>query len=522
MAAAQVSGASSPRILARHVLPNVFAPITVLATVEFASWILLEATLSFLGLGVQPPFPSWGRMLSDGRTYLLTAWWLGVFPGIAIMIAVLGGNLLGNGLRDALDPHIKSGNRALQAEKEGLMMGYGGVDVDRAGAVALLQELVRLDTTNPPGRESLAANVLDARLQPQGFTVERTAAEPGRDCLIATLPGTGDGPTLIFNGHTDVQPAGTGWTRDPFGAEIEGDRLYGRGAMDMKAGVAAFVLAAEQFAMREPRLRGTLVLQAVADKVSGGFKGTGHLVALGKAHGNFAVVCEPTGIDVYVAHRGEIWFEVMIRGRSAHSGRPWMGVNAIAKAAAVVQALSTELASVFAARTHPMLPSPSINFGTIEGGQKENLVAGECRLTFDRRMIPGESFNQAEEEIRRVIEQVRAADTESWSYDLRRTIAIPPLEVDPNELIVRACQQAYRKMTGEESREGCTSGFEDAHVLALEAGIPTAMFGPYVAKRWTGANRYNTQSGTSEEYVDIPQFLVAIQVYARLIENLLA
>lgn len=107
VAAARVCGASSKEILLRHVLPNIVAPITVLATAEFASLILLEATLSFLGLGIQPPFPSWGTMLSDGRTYLLRAWWLGVFPGVAIMIAVLGANLLGDGLRDALDPRVK-------------------------------------------------------------------------------------------------------------------------------------------------------------------------------------------------------------------------------------------------------------------------------------------------------------------------------------------------------------------------------------------------------------------------------
>ena len=98
--------------------------------------------------------------------------------------------------------------------------------VDEGDAVSFLQGLVRLDTVNPPGRESLAADLIQARLEPLGFAIERAGAEPGRDCLIATLPGTGGGPTLIFNGHVDVQPVGPGWTHAPFGAEIEHDRLY--------------------------------------------------------------------------------------------------------------------------------------------------------------------------------------------------------------------------------------------------------------------------------------------------------
>lgn len=395
-------------------------------------------------------------------------------------------------------------------------------DIDREGAVALLQELVRLNTTNPPGNESLVADLLEPRLRAQGFEVERLGAEPGRDCLIATLRGSTDGPTLIFNGHTDVQPAGAGWTRDPFGGEINQGRLYGRGSLDMKAGVAAFIVAAEHFAANRDQLRGNVVLQIVADEVSGGFKGTGFLVQQGKAKGDFAVVCEPTGLDVYVAHRGEMWFELVVHGKSAHSGRPWMGVNAISKVSAIMQALESTLGPRLVERTHPMLPPPTINYGTIDGGEKENMVASTCRLSFDRRMVPGESFDDAEAEIREVIEVVRAADAESWSYELTRTLAIPPLEVDPEERIVRECQQAYHDVTGDVSHLGCTSGFEDAHFLRLRAGIPTAMFGPYTAKRWAGDGRYNTQSGTSEEFVDLEQYQVAIRVYARLIRNLLS
>jgi peptide/nickel transport system permease protein len=102
--AARALGASHLRILTRHILPNVLTPILVVATLELARTIVLEAGLSFLGLGIQPPSPSWGRMLADGRTYIASAWWIITLPGLALMLTVLGVNLLGDWLRDWLDP----------------------------------------------------------------------------------------------------------------------------------------------------------------------------------------------------------------------------------------------------------------------------------------------------------------------------------------------------------------------------------------------------------------------------------
>jgi peptide/nickel transport system permease protein len=105
--AARALGAHDLRILARHILPNVFAPVIVIWTLEVARVILMESALSFLGLGVPPPTPSWGRMLSDGRDYLTVASWIATYPGLAIMLTVLGINFFGDGLRDLLDPRLR-------------------------------------------------------------------------------------------------------------------------------------------------------------------------------------------------------------------------------------------------------------------------------------------------------------------------------------------------------------------------------------------------------------------------------
>ncbi|MBM3217116.1 MAG: ABC transporter permease [Candidatus Rokubacteria bacterium] len=105
--AVRALGAHDIRIVARHVLPNVLPPILVIWTLEVARVILMESALSFLGLGVPPPTPTWGRMLAEGRDYLTVAGWIAVFPGLAILVTVLGINLLGDGLRDLLDPRLR-------------------------------------------------------------------------------------------------------------------------------------------------------------------------------------------------------------------------------------------------------------------------------------------------------------------------------------------------------------------------------------------------------------------------------
>ncbi|MFC4354295.1 ABC transporter permease [Chryseomicrobium palamuruense] len=105
--AARASGGTNFTIIRRHILPNVMSSILVLGTMYIAEFILLEASLTFLGLGVDPTIPSWGGMLADSRNYVTTAWWTATFPGIAIMLTVLGFNLLGDWLRDRFDPNMK-------------------------------------------------------------------------------------------------------------------------------------------------------------------------------------------------------------------------------------------------------------------------------------------------------------------------------------------------------------------------------------------------------------------------------
>ncbi|MEK9754393.1 MAG: M20/M25/M40 family metallo-hydrolase, partial [Rhodospirillaceae bacterium] len=222
--------------------------------------------------------------------------------------------------------------------------------IEENGLAAFLADLVRVPSVNPPGNEGPVAALIAARLGALGFDTRIVESAPGRPNVIARLAGTGGGPTLLFNGHMDVQPPGSRWTRDPFAATVEGRRLYGQGAMDMKAGLAAMIavvlssMVSVTICRGGRRMAGDIVVTAVADEVSGGHMGTGFLVREGLVKADMAVVCEPTGDAVRVAHRGALWLEIEVNGRSAHGGRPWLGVNALSKAARIITALEDELA----------------------------------------------------------------------------------------------------------------------------------------------------------------------------------
>ncbi len=390
-----------------------------------------------------------------------------------------------------------------------------GQGTEYAAAAALLTELVRLPSVNPPGGEGPVAKVMAARLQRLGFETRTVEARPGRPSVIGRLKGAGTGPTLLFNGHMDVQPPGTHWTRDPFGAVVEGTLLYGQGAMDMKAGLTAMVIALEMLADEGVRLKGDIVVTAVADEVCGGHLGTGFVVEQGLADADMAVVCEPTGDVVRVAHRGALWLEIEIKGKSAHGGRPWLGVNAVTKAARIIAAIEDELLPSLQDRTHPLLPAPTINIGRLNGGTKFNLVADKAVLEIDRRMVPGEDVDAVQQEVVDLCERLRAADKDQWSFEVRRVMHVTPGEIDLEAPIVQACRKAHAAITGEEAAIGATAGFEDAHFL-FDAGIPTAMYGPY-RRTEKNADPFFTNSGMADESVDIDDVVRAAKIYRQLI-----
>jgi acetylornithine deacetylase/succinyl-diaminopimelate desuccinylase family protein len=387
--------------------------------------------------------------------------------------------------------------------------------VDDRETIALLQRLLRVNTENPPGNEGPAARLLADHLRPLGFETEYHEPAPERGSLVARLRGAGGGRTLVMNGHLDIGPIGGGWTRDPLGGEIEDGRIYGRGVSDMKSGVAAMVSAASAVVRSGMPRRGDLVLMPTADESSGGRLGMGHLVrTLRDLRADMAVVGEPTVGDVCLAHRGAVWAEIAVVGRSGQASRPASGINAIAAMGRVLRALETDLAPRLAERTHPLLPAPSVNAGLIDGGIKPNVIAERCRVVVDRRSLPGERTEDIVAEIRECA--ARAVDGTGARVEVDVVMAKPASEIPADAPAVAECIRAFEAVVGRRPAVRASPGYTDAHWFNLDLGIPAVVFGPWYLHPPAGSI-----SDIPDEHNHVEDVLTGTRVYAQLIANVI-
>lgn len=342
--------------------------------------------------------------------------------------------------------------------------------------VELTERLVRLVTTeseNPPGREAAAAELVAAMCEDLGLDVAMQAAVEGRPNVIASWRG-GDGPTLGFCSHIDVVPAGDPalWEVDPYGAQIIDNRLYGRGSSDAKGPIAAALegVAILKRAGFEPR--GVLELELVSDEETMGFRGAGWLVEHGHIAPDLAIVGEPTGLRVVVAQRGACWYRLITRGRAAHGSAPERGVNAIAHMAEVVSHLTETLPDI----EHPVVGGPSINVGTIAGGEKTNIVPASCVIEIDRRSIPGETETSVTASINEAIERARSRYPNLDAH-LELEFYSRPFEVGASSRVVPEMRAAVASATGRDAETIGFRGASDARFLA-EAGVDVLVCGP--------------------------------------------
>jgi acetylornithine deacetylase len=349
---------------------------------------------------------------------------------------------------------------------------------------ALLRDLVAIDSVNPSlvpggaGEAAIAAHVA-AWARSEGLEAEVLEATPGRPTVLVTARGTGGGPSLLLCGHTDT--VGVEGMADPFAARVEGDRLHGRGAYDMKAGLAAALVACRDAARLG--LAGDVVVAAVADEEHASL---GVREALEVVRADAAIVTEPTELAVAVAHKGFVWAELEVTGRAAHGSRPHLGVDAIVKAGPLLVALG-ELDAALGAREHPLLGRASVHASTVAGGIELSSYPPSCTIALERRTLPGESAGDVEAELEALVARCRAADP-GLEVALRMGLVREPFEVDPGERVVREVVAATAEALGREPEVGGVSYWADAAFIAA-AGIPTVLLGPggagaHAAEEW--------------------------------------
>jgi succinyl-diaminopimelate desuccinylase len=332
--------------------------------------------------------------------------------------------------------------------------------------VELTRELVACETVNPPGGESRAADLLAPRLEAAGFAVERHPLAAGRDSLIARRTGIDPhAPALCLTGHLDTVPLGeTPWTVDPFGGEIADGRVHGRGASDMKGGVAAIVTACERLAALDPGECGLEVVLCAGEET--GCDGAASLVdALGRV--GAVLVAEPTSNRPLAAHKGALWMRGLAHGRSAHGSMPHLGRNAIYAMARAVARLE---AWRFEAPEHPLLGAPTLSVGTIAGGTNVNSVPDECTIGIDVRSVPGLEHDALLEALGQHLGN---------EIELRRVVDLPPVATDPDHPWVHEVCAAVSSVTGRSDEPAGIAYFTDAAVLTpAYRGPPTVICGP--------------------------------------------
>jgi acetylornithine deacetylase len=342
----------------------------------------------------------------------------------------------------------------------------------RNDIVELTSRLVAIDSVNPAlvpggaGEGEMARFVADWA-RDQGLAAEIVEATPGRPSVIVRAPGSGEGRTLLLCGHLDT--VNVEGMVDPHVPRVDGDRLYGRGSYDMKSGLAAALIACREAAKRG--LAGDVVVAAVADEECDSI---GVQEILETVRADAAVVTEPTELDVAIAHKGFVWFDIEVTGRAAHGSRPHLGVDAIVKAGPILTALG-ELDSALGAQAHPLVGRPSTHASLIEGGVEMSSYPARCVIRLERRTIPGETVADAEQEIDALLDRCRAADPD-LQVERRTSLHREPLEVDPGDEIVTAVMEAARSHGASPSLIGA-SYWADSGLIAA-AGIPTVLFGP--------------------------------------------
>jgi acetylornithine deacetylase/succinyl-diaminopimelate desuccinylase family protein len=338
----------------------------------------------------------------------------------------------------------------------------------------LTARLVEIESINPDvvaggSGETAVARFVAEWCERAGLDVSLDEAAPGRPNVVAVARGTGSGRSLMLNAHMDT--VGVAGMTDPFAPRLDGGRLYGRGAYDMKGSLAACMLAVAKAGRRG--LAGDVVLTAVADEE---FASVGTEAVVARHRADAAIVTEPTQLHVAVAHRGFVHVEVETRGRAAHGSRPDLGIDAIAKMGRVLVGIEQLDTTLRANPTHGYLGSGSVHASLIEGGQEYSSYPARCVLQAERRTIPGETVQSVENELRAVVQQAAEGDPD-FVAGLCVLASREPFEVDEDQPIVQSVRRHATTVLGREPAFAGVPFWADSALLAA-AGIPTVVFGP--------------------------------------------
>lgn len=366
----------------------------------------------------------------------------------------------------------------------------------RVDAIELSRQLVRMNTVNPPGAEAQCAQLVGGLLEQAGFAVKYHEFAPGRSSLVATIGGTPDKAPLCFTGHIDTVPLGAAsWKMDPFAADMDAGRMYGRGISDMKSGVAAFVASSVNLAGKLGRTAGLELVITAGEET--GCQGAFHLSrksgALGRA--GAVVVAEPSSNYPFVGHKGAFWLYARTRGVTAHGSMPEKGVNAVYKAAHALAVLENFR---FSNPPHALMGQATLNVGTIHGGLNINSVPDEAVMTLDIRTVPTVDHGR----LRAQLQEQLGDDVE-----LETMLDLESVYTEPAHAWVQDVFEVMQPYLGGRPEPRVATYFTDAAALNLAyQAPPTVILGPGEAQ----------MAHQTDEYCEVERISQAVAAYEEI------
>lgn len=344
---------------------------------------------------------------------------------------------------------------------------------DRDYFVDTLGRLVRIPSINPEfggDGESRIAGWVAKEMERLGMTARRFEAVPGRPSVVGVLPGAGGGPVLMLYAHIDT--VGIEGMAEPFSGDAREGRVHGRGAFDMKGGLASCLTAVRALREAGVTLAGDLLIAAVADEEVASI---GIQEVLRHVTADAAIVTEPTEMVVGLAHKGFCWIEVETFGRAAHGSAFDEGIDANMRMGRFLARLDALEKALHTSDPHPLVGPPSLHAALLRGGAGASTYAASCRLTVERRMVPGETEESVVAQLRAIADQLAAEDP-TFRAEIRPALTRDSFEVAADAPIVRTVLAAAAEVTGETPETRGFGFWMDAAFLSA-AGIETVVFG---------------------------------------------
>lgn len=351
------------------------------------------------------------------------------------------------------------------------------IAIDTPLTLAYLKGMVRIDSVNPGlvsggAGEGEVAAWLHRTCRELGLDVQVQESAPGRPNVLACWPGSGRGKSLLLTGHTDV--VGTeNMVGDPFDARVENGRLYGRGALDMKGGLAAILSAVAALRSDGFHPAGDIWLGFVTDEE---YLSVGMDALVQQIHTDAAILTEPTGMDICIAHKGFAWLTITTHGKAAHGSLYDTGVDAISHMGRVLNILDHFERETFPARQHDLLGRSSAHASTISGGLGLSTYPDRCTLQVEHRLLPDMTPDDLLSLWQKALAEITAANPQ-FQAEVKLDFARPGYEISRNAPVVQTLRHAYQSVMGTEPNYGGMYAWLDSAILA-DAGIPTVILGP--------------------------------------------